>query len=64
MTNAPKVKDKPAYKEKLLNLRERSWKNQRFTETITLIPKKANSKYNDLIRAFATFVFHGMLLTR
>ncbi|MDU9703503.1 hypothetical protein [Helicobacter pylori] len=37
--------------------------NQRFTETITLSPKKANSKYNVLRRAFATFAFHGMLLT-
>lgn len=49
MTNAPKVKDKPTfYKEtpKLKSLRERSYKNQRFTETITLSPKKANSKYN------------------
>ncbi|GHQ05939.1 cagY like domain protein [Helicobacter pylori] len=49
---------------KLLSLRERSYKDQRFTETITLSPKKANSKYNDLIRAFAIFVFHGMLLSR
>ncbi|GHP33567.1 hypothetical protein VN1178_11990 [Helicobacter pylori] len=51
MTNAPKVKDKPALQSKplkLKSLRERSWKNQRFTETITLSPKKANSKYNDL----------------
>lgn len=40
----PLIKETP----KLLSLRERSWKNQRFTETITLSPKKANSKYNDL----------------
>ncbi|GAA9170780.1 hypothetical protein BTM356_04970 [Helicobacter pylori] len=32
---------------KLLSLRERSYKDQRFTEMITLSPKKANSKYND-----------------
>ncbi|MCQ2648854.1 hypothetical protein JT085_01735 [Helicobacter pylori] len=38
-------------------------KIQRFTETITLSPRKANSKYNVLRRAFAIFAFHGMLLT-
>ncbi|GAA8465621.1 hypothetical protein HpBT241_14190 [Helicobacter pylori] len=49
MTNAPKVKDKPTPQgnPKLKSLRERSYKDQRFTETITLSPKKANSKYND-----------------
>ncbi|MGN8329134.1 cag pathogenicity island protein [Helicobacter pylori] len=33
---------------KLLKLRGTLLENQRFTETITLSPKKANSKYNDL----------------
>ncbi|KHL81045.1 hypothetical protein HPY1846_08020, partial [Helicobacter pylori] len=43
-----KSRTNPLEKEtpKLLNSGERSWKNQRFTETITLSPKKANSKYN------------------
>ncbi|TPH89669.1 hypothetical protein FIM46_07060 [Helicobacter pylori] len=50
MTNAPKSRTNPLFTRKplkLKSLRERSWKNQRFTETITLSPKKANSKYND-----------------
>ncbi|GAA8332362.1 hypothetical protein HpNP140_12520 [Helicobacter pylori] len=43
-----KSRTNPLEKEtpKLKSLRERSYKNQRFTETITLSPKKANSKYN------------------
>ncbi|UOR77728.1 hypothetical protein [Helicobacter pylori] len=57
MTNAPKVKDKPTLQSKPLSFKLKGTllENQRFTETITLSPKKANSKYNVLRRAFAIF---------